>query len=69
MKLIPQWRRWYRMACIWAMAAAGAVQTTWELFPVELKAGIPPNVVYGITMGLLVLGVIGRLVAQPKVHE
>lgn len=69
MKLIPQAKRWYRMASIWFMTLAGAVQTTWELVPPDLKAGIPPNVVYGVTMALLFAGIVGRLVAQKKVSQ
>jgi hypothetical protein len=69
MKLVPYARRWYRMASIWAMALAGSVQTTWELVPPDLKSGIPPNVAYLVTMALLLFGVIGRLIAQPKVTK
>lgn len=69
MKLIPQAKKWYRMVSVQCMALAGAVQTTWELVPPDLKAGIPPNVVYAITMTLLAAGIVGRLVSQPKVHE
>jgi hypothetical protein len=69
MKLVPNWRKWYRMACIWAMTLAGAVQTTWELIPPDLKAGVPPKHVYAVTMALLVFGIVGRLVSQPKVHQ
>lgn len=69
MKLIPTWRKWYRMVSIWAMTLAGAVQTTWELVPPDLKAGIPPTVAYAITMGLLVFGIVGRLVSQPSIHK
>lgn len=69
MKLIPQAKRWYRMASIWFMTLAGAVQTTWEVVPPDLKSHVPANVVYGITMALLFAGIVGRLVSQPKVHQ
>lgn len=69
MKLIPAWKRFYRMASVQAMALAAAVQTTWEVIPPDLKSNIPPKYVYAVTMALLVFGIVGRLVAQPKVHE
>lgn len=69
MKLVDEWRKFYRMVSVQCMALAGAVQTTWELIPPELKANIPPKYVYAITMGLLAFGIVGRLVKQEKVSE
>jgi hypothetical protein len=66
MKLIANWKKAYRMVSVQAMAVATAIQGTWVLFPEELRAVIPPNIVYMITMGLLVFGILGRLVDQPK---
>jgi hypothetical protein len=65
-KLIANWKKAYRMLSVQAMALATAIQGTWVMFPEDLRAGIPPNVVYMITMGLLVFGILGRLVDQPK---
>ncbi len=64
MKLIDNWRRFYRMVSVQCMALAGAVQTTWELIPPELKLAVPPKYVYAVTMTLLVVGILGRLVKQ-----
>jgi ABC-type enterochelin transport system permease subunit len=38
----------------------------WQVMPDDLKAALPPNVVYGVSMVLLVAGIVGRVVAQPK---
>lgn len=69
MKLISNWSKFYRMASIWAMTLAGAVQTTWEMLPPDMKSAIPPSVAYGLTMALLIFGIVGRLVVQTSVSE
>jgi hypothetical protein len=48
-----------------AMVVAGAIQGAWLFVPDDMKATIPPNVVQGVTLALLALGVVGRLVKQP----
>lgn len=51
-----------------AMVVAAAIQGAWLFVPEGMKASIPANVVQGVTIVLLVLGVAGRLVKQePKV--
>ncbi len=67
MKLIANWRKAYKMLSIQAMAFATAIQGAWMFIPEDMKATIPPNVVQWVTMGLLVFGIAGRLVDQPKV--
>lgn len=69
MKPIPNWRKAYRMLSVQAMALATAIQGAWMAMPEDMKSTIPPQAVYWITMGLLVFGIIGRLVDQPKVQE
>ena len=69
MKLIDNWRKAYRMLSVQAMAAATAIQGTWVLIPEDMKSIIAPGIVQWITMGLLVFGIFGRLVDQPKVRE
>lgn len=46
------------------MGAALALQGAWEMLPDDLKAGIPPKLVTYAALGLLVLGMAGRLVKQ-----
>lgn len=69
MKLIKNWRKSYRMLSVQAMALATAIQGTWMTIPEDMKASIPPQAVHWITMGLLVFGIVGRIVAQPKVQK
>ncbi len=64
MKLITNWRQTWRFFSVWAMGAAGSVQTAWLAIPEEMKARIPDDWVNVITLALLVLGVAGRMVRQ-----
>lgn len=68
MKLIANWRKAYRMLSVQSMAVATALQGAWVVLPEDMKVTVPPHAVYWITMALLVFGIAGRLVAQPKVQ-
>jgi hypothetical protein len=48
------------------MGLALALQGAWEVMPDDMKAGIPPKLVTYIALGLLVIGMAGRLVKQEK---
>jgi hypothetical protein len=62
--LVEDAKKAYRWFSVQAMALAVAVQGAWEMVPDDMKAGIPPKLVTIITVGLLVLGIAGRLVKQ-----
>lgn len=64
MKLVPDWRQAWRWFSVWAMTLAIAVQATWELAPLDLKQKIPPDWMPYVTIGVLIAGIIGRLVSQ-----
>ena len=67
MKLIDEWTKAWRMLSVQAMTLAGALQGAWMGVPDDWKTQVPPMVIHGLTMGLLVIGVIGRLVKQDSV--
>lgn len=67
-RLIPNWRRAHRMLSVQAMTLAGAIQATWPLIPEDMKATLPPALVHWVSVALLVVGILGRLVDQPKVR-
>lgn len=69
MKLISNWRRAWRMFSMQAMTLAAALQGAWMLMPEDLKAALPPALVPVVSVALLVAGMVGRLVDQPKVKE
>lgn len=54
------------MVSMQAMALALAVQGAWVALPREMIDSIPDAWVRLITISLLVLGIVGRLVVQPK---
>jgi hypothetical protein len=67
MKFVDDVRQAWRWFSVQAMVLAGALQVAWEVLPPDMKASIPDNYVRWITLGLLSLGVAGRLVKQePK---
>ena len=65
-RLIPNWRRAWRMLSIQAQTAALAVIGGWQAMPDDMRAVIPAGVVFSIAMGLLVAGIVGRLIDQPS---
>ncbi|MDY0271907.1 MAG: hypothetical protein RBR37_05305 [Advenella sp.] len=69
MKLVPEWKRCLRMFSVQAMILAGAVQGAWASLPDEMKATVSDDWLRYGTIALMVLGVIGRLVAQSSVDE
>lgn len=69
MRLIPNWKRCYRMFSVQAMALAGAIQGAWPMVPDDMKATLPPTLVHWASVVLLVAGIVGRMVDQPKVKE
>lgn len=66
MKLIPNWKKSWRMVSVQAMALAGSIQGAWMFIPEDMKSSISPNIVQGVTVALLILGIAGRMVDQPK---
>lgn len=67
MKLVANWKQAWRWSSMHAMTAAGAIQGAWLAIPDDMKRHIPTVLVGGITIGLLVFGLAGRLRDQtPK---
>lgn len=64
MKLIPNWRRCWRMFSIQCYAVAGALQGVWLVLDETQKAAIPDKWINIITLVVVVLGFVGRLVKQ-----
>jgi hypothetical protein len=67
MKLIDEWNKAWRMLSVQAMTVAGALQGAWLYLPDDMRSSIDPRLLHGVTVALLVLGVVGRLVKQDKV--
>lgn len=67
MKLIDEWRQAWRWFSMQAMVAVAAIQGGWAAIPDDLKAHFPARLVTALSIGLLLLGIGGRLVKQKKV--
>lgn len=73
-KPVPYWRQLWKAASVWFMAAAAvaeslqyAIQTTWLGLPPDLKQTLTHGAAYGITMALLILGIVSRFVKQDAI--
>jgi hypothetical protein len=64
MKLVKDARRAWRFFSVQAMAVAGALQGAWLAVPPDLQARVPEDIVDGLTVAILALGIVGRLVDQ-----
>lgn len=64
MKFVENIKQAWKWISMQMMVLALALQTAWELAPSDLKSMMDPTLVYGITVVILVMGVIGRLVKQ-----
>lgn len=67
MKLIPEWRKAWRMACMQAQAVGLALCATYAQMYDQLKETFPPMWMAGITAAIFAFGMLGRLVKQDKV--
>jgi hypothetical protein len=64
--LIPDWKQAWRWFSVQASFLNMAFLATWALLPPRFQNAIPEEWVFGIAIGLLVLGVAGRVVDQTK---
>lgn len=69
MKLIENASKAWRMFSVQAMTLALVVQTVWVEIPADLRESLDATTVRYITIGLLVAGVLGRMVKQEAIHE
>lgn len=67
--LIPNWCKAWRFVSMQAMTAALILQGAWQALDADMRASLAPGVVQWLTIGLLVVGIVGRLVKQPKVDK
>lgn len=64
MKLVEDAKKAWSWFSVQAMAIAITIQGTWELIPKDMRESIPTQYVSWLTMGLLAMGIVGRLVKQ-----
>ena len=64
MKLIEDWKDGWKWASTRCMTLAASLQGAWIAVPEDMKEHIPVSIVSGITIGLLFLGILGRLTVK-----
>ncbi|WP_119689334.1 hypothetical protein [Acinetobacter nosocomialis] len=64
--LVHNWRKGWKWFSNVAFAGIVAVQTFYDTLPPELIATLPADAQSKITLGLAVLGLIGRFINQTK---
>jgi uncharacterized membrane protein len=62
--LVQEWKQAWRWFSMQAMAATVAVQMVWAGLPDDLKRHLPEKLVAALSLGLLLVGIMGRLVRQ-----
>ena len=66
LRLVDDWRsawRWISMNC---MVLCAAIQGAWVYIPDDMRSSIPHHLVSGVTIALLIFGVIGRVIKQKE---
>lgn len=66
MKLIPNWKKAWRMFSVQADALTVAMVAVWGLMPQEWKSSIPDGWLLAAAVVFAGLGIVGRLIEQPK---
>jgi hypothetical protein len=64
--LVEEWKQAWRWISVQAMAATAAIQAVWASLPDDLKQHLPGRLVTALSLGLLLLGIGGRLVRQER---
>jgi hypothetical protein len=64
--LVEEWKSAWRWFSMQAMAATVAIQAVWAGLPDDLKRHLPEKLVAALSLGLLLVGLCGRLVRQEK---
>lgn len=67
--VIENWRKWWQLFSVQALAVAGAIPLIWSQLPDDLKANIPATWMGGISAVVAVCGIIGRMVKQSTITE
>ncbi len=67
MKLIPEWRKAWRMVSMQAMVIAQAGLGAWVAMPDDLREHVPVSGVIAFACTMLGIGIVGRVVKQDKV--
>ncbi len=66
-KLVEDWRQAWKWFSVQAMGFSVILLGAWEVLPSDLKATLPEDIIRLLAIGMLSLGIAGRVVDQkPK---
>ena len=68
-KLIPGWKKAWKLFSVQSMTFAAALQGAWTAIPANLVANVPSWLVHVVTIGILGFGIAGRLIDQTKENQ
>lgn len=63
-KLIEDWHKAWKWLSVQAMLANAAFLATWPTIPADVKTALPQWFMTAVSIGLLLLGIVGRVVQQ-----
>jgi hypothetical protein len=63
MKLVDDWRKWWKWLSTWLIASNATFIVAYEQFE-TVKAYVPDKVAHWVVVSLLVLTALGRIVKQ-----
>ena len=63
---VREWKQAWRWFSVQAMAASAAIQAVWVTLPDDLKQHLPEWLVTALSLGLLLVGIGGRLIRQER---
>ena len=66
MKLVEDWRQALKWFSVQFPLVNTAFLSTWALLPSKFQDALPVPVVIAIAITLIMIGVAGRLIEQPK---
>ena len=69
MKLVENAGSWWKMFSMQAQVINTALLVSWQTLPTTLQTILPVQYLLVIAVGLLVLGMIGRMVKQDNVDK
>ena len=64
MKFVDDAAQCWRWISMKMMVLGSALQATWMYTPDDMKASLPANWINGLTLAVLLIGILGRLVDQ-----
>lgn len=69
MKLVASWKKSWRYYSNWAHAMQAGLLYAWLHLPADMKSGLTPTMLTGISIVTFMLGFTGSITSQDKNEE